>query len=151
MILVPITTRFLTRADYGVQDLLPQVVIILSILMGSYFGMSLGYFYYATEPSAQHKVVGTSVVGSLMLGTFACLLAIPFSGILARLIFPHIPAAPYLRLMFLLLPLSFFFDAVMTWLRVADRRVVYLLGSVLRAGLTIICAIWFVGVLKLHV
>src|SRR5579863_3747972 len=113
MILVPITTRVLTRADYGIQDLLSQGMIVLTTLTGGYFGMSLGYFYFYAEPSVRHKVVGASVIGSLMLGTLACLIFFPFANGLSSLLFPHIAAAPYLRLMLLLLPLNFLFDAVM--------------------------------------
>ena len=151
LILVPITTRFLTKTDYGIQDLLSQVVMVVSALLGGYFGLSLGYFYYEAEPPARHKVVGTSVVGSLLLGSIACLVCFPFAGFLSRMVFPQIEAAPYLRLMFLLLPASFLLDALMSWLRVANQQAAYVLGSVLRAALTVICTVVFVAALKLHV
>ena len=149
--LVPITTRFLTKTDYGIQDLLSQVVMVVSALLGGYFGVSLGYFYYEAEPAARHNVVGTSVAGSLLLGTIACLVCFPFAGRISTLVFPHVQAGPYLQLMFLMLPASFLLDALMSWLRVANKQAAYVLGSVLRAGLTVICTVVFVAILRLHV
>ena len=151
LILVPITTRFLTKADYGIQDLLSQVGIVISLLLGSYFGTSLGYFYYEVDADQRRKVVGTSILGALLLGCIALLICFPFANPISALVFPNIEAAPYLRLVFLLFPANFLIDAVMSWLRVANRPGVFVLGSALRSGLTVICTICFVGVLKLHV
>lgn len=151
LILVPITTRVLTRADYGVQDLLSQVIVVISMLLGAYLGTSLGYFYYEAEPARRKQVVGTSILGSLSLGLLAGVICFPFAGRISDLVFPQLSAAPYLRLLFVLLPASFLIDALLSWLRVANRPGVFVLGSILRAGLTVAATIFFLGFLKLHV
>jgi len=151
LILVPVTTRFLTRADYGIQDLLSQVAIVLAALTGWYFSVALGYFYFQADPADRHRVVGTSVLGTTMLGLAACAICYPLAGTFSTAIFPHIPATAYLRLMFLLMPLSFASDSLLTWLRVVDRPGTYVAISALRAITTIVCTIWFVGILKLHI
>jgi O-antigen/teichoic acid export membrane protein len=151
LVLVPVTTRFLTRADYGIQDLLSQVSIVISALLGGYFAFALGYFYFEADPSQRQVVVGTSVIGSLALGTGAAMICLPFAGLLSSLVFPGIAAAPYLRLMLLLMPPNFALDALMGWMRVTDRPLLFVIGTAVRAFLTIACTVWFVGLLKLHV
>src|SRR5579883_2097203 len=151
LLLVPVTTRFLTTADYGIQDLLSTVGIVISALLGGYFAFALGYFYFEVDPPQRSCVVGTTVLGSAALGSFAALVCLPFAGILSNLVFPNVPAAPYLRLMLLLMPANFALDALMGWLRVSDRPVLFVVGTALRAALTIICTVWFVGLLKLHI
>lgn len=151
LVLVPITTRFLTPADYGIQDLMSQVFMVLSALLGWYYSVALGYFYFGAEPGARHRVVGTSALGALILGLLACLVCYPAAAVLSLTIFPHFPAAPYLRLMFLLMPPSFLSDALMTWLRVANRPGLYVGICALRAVATVVCVAWFVGLLKLGI
>lgn len=151
LLLVPITTRFLTPADYGIQDLMSQVFVVLSALLGWYYSVALGYFYFRAEPEARYRVVGTSALGALTLGLLACLVCYPAAGLLSLTIFPHFPAAPYLRLMFLLMPPSFVTDALMTWLRVANRPAFYVGLCALRAVVTVVFVAWFVGLLRMGI
>ncbi len=151
LLLVPITTRFLTRADYGIQDLLSQVSVVLSALMGWYFSLALGYFYFDAEPSLRYRVVGTSVIGSTALGALACLICYPLAGLLNSAVFPHIAATPYLQLMFLLMPPTFACDALLTWLRVSNRPGFYVAACVVRAVITLACTVAFVGFMRLHI
>src|ERR1700678_1866887 len=69
-ILVPVVTRHLTTADYGVLDLLEQVGIVISLLLGVNFSSALGYFYFENG-AVKSNVVGTTLAGSLSLGTLA--------------------------------------------------------------------------------
>lgn len=151
LLLVPITTRYLTRSDYGIQDLLSQVSMVISALLGWYFSLALGFFYFEAEPEGRHRVVGTTVIGSTMLGVIACLICYPAAGLLSSAVFPHLNAAPYLKLVFLMMPPSFAGDALLTWLRVANKPVMYVAACVMRAVTTVVCTIWFVGLLKMHV
>jgi hypothetical protein len=40
--MIPITTRFLTPADYGVADLLEQSFAVISMLLGGRLASALG-------------------------------------------------------------------------------------------------------------
>src|SRR5579863_10132177 len=151
LLLVPITTRFLTPADYGIQDLLSQVTMVVSALLGYYFSAALGYFYFQADPAVRYRVVGTSALGTFVIGGFACAICYPLAGLMSTAIFPHVAATPYLQLLFLLFPPGFASDALLTWLRVANRQGIYLLACILRAIATVLCTVWFVGLLKLHI
>src|SRR5215831_19251717 len=65
MVLVPITTRFLNRADYGILGLLEQVGSVFGLLLGASFSAGLGYFYFQTGSSEERrKIVSTTVFGA---------------------------------------------------------------------------------------
>src|SRR5919199_1602075 len=60
IILLPVNTRFLTPADYGVMELLEQVGVVLSVLLGVNLAGALGYYYFETDSrKTREKVVGT--------------------------------------------------------------------------------------------
>ena len=151
LLVIPITTRFLTKADYGIQDLLTLLSVVLQALLGWYYSVALGYFYFEVEPEQRRRVVGTSVLGATILGFLAAIICYPLAGLFSRAVFPHVDAAPYLRLVFLLMPPAFVSDALLTWLRVANRPVFYVSVCVARAATTVICTAVFVGMLNLHI
>lgn len=151
LLVIPITTRFLTKADYGIQDLLTLLSVVLQALLGWYYSVALGYFYFEAEPAQRRRVIGTSILGATFLGFLAGIVCYPLAGLLSRAVFPHVEAAPYLRLVFLLMPPAFVSDALLTWLRVANRPVFYVTVCAARAATTVICTALFVGVLNLHI
>jgi len=152
IILLPITTRFLLPSDYGVADLLEQVATVISILLGSNFSAALGYFYFAGDsPSHRRAVVGTTIGGALLLGSFGVVLCWPFAGPMSRLVFGGPLAVFYLRLVFLTLAPSFLLEALFGWLRVENRTVVFVAGSWLRVAMTIVGTVLLVAALRLRV
>jgi O-antigen/teichoic acid export membrane protein len=134
LILVPIVTRHLTTSDYGVLDLLQQTSVVISVLLGINFASALGYFYF--EPNAvKARVVSTTLAGALLFGTLAggagCLLAAPISGLVLK----SPVYAPYLRLIFAAMPLSFLLEAGFSWLRAEDRTPQFTGAVLLRLSL----------------
>ena len=49
ILLLPVNTRFLTPSDYGVMELLEQVGVVLSVLLGVNLAGALGYYYFETD------------------------------------------------------------------------------------------------------
>ena len=152
IVLLPITTRFLTPADYGVLDLLEQIGVVLSTLLGANFAWALGYFYFQDESTeARRRVVGTLLFGSVMLGAAACLICLPFSSLASRLVFGSGIASQYLLLTFAAFVPSFPMEALFSWLRTTGRMGVYVFGSVFRVGVTIIGTVVLVAGFRLRV
>jgi O-antigen/teichoic acid export membrane protein len=151
ILMVPITTRCLTPADYGMADLIEQTTTVLSILLGLNLSSALGYFYFQNDSAESRRAVAnTTVLGALSLGALAMLICEPFSAVLAQLVFRDASAGRYFRIVFFAFPASFAMDAMFSLIRVENRPVTYTLMSGLRLSLQIAGVIVLVALLQLH-
>ncbi len=67
--MVPLYTRFMTRADYGIMDLLDVSFYLVTLLFGLRRAESLLYLYKkATDEEGRRQAVSTSMIGSLVMG-----------------------------------------------------------------------------------
>ncbi len=152
ILMVPITTRFLTPADYGMADLIEQTGTVLSILLGLNMSSALGYFYFQNDSAESRRAVAsTTILGAISLGVLATLICEPFSAALAQLVFRDASAGRYFRVVFFAFPASFAVDAMFSLIRVENRPVTFTLMSGLRLGLQIAGVIVLVALLRLHV
>jgi len=152
ILLYSIATRVLTTADFGMLSLLEQVSAVLSLLLCGQFAASLGYFYFHEHwQNEREYVVGTVTAGALLLGSAAGLVCWILSGPLARDVFRSSAALHYLPIVFICMPLSFVTEALLAWLRVADRQAVYATTNLVRLGLTVAGIGILVGVFRYHV
>jgi O-antigen/teichoic acid export membrane protein len=151
IILLPITTRFLTPAEYGMLDLLEQLFGVLGFLVGANFSAALGFFYFKEKSEeARRPVVGTTMIGAAAIGVLATLVCWPFAAPLSRLVFGSAMAANYLRLVFITFAPSFLLEALFSWLRVTDRPAMYVIGSLVRTGVTIIGTVVLLALLRMR-
>jgi O-antigen/teichoic acid export membrane protein len=153
VILLPIITRYLSRADYGILDIMEQVGVVLALLLGAGFSSALGYFYFAAESTTEgrRRVVGTAVAGATALGILAGLIGLLLAGPLSTAVFRMASVRPYLLFGALALSLGFPLETLFTWLRVENRPGVYLAGSLLRLVLTVATVVLFVALLGLRI
>ena len=151
-IMLPIVTRGLSPAEYGISGVLEQIGVVLSLLLGSGFAWSLGYFYFkADSDQARRNVVGSILAGSAILGFLVALVCWPLAGPISRLVFKSDVATGYLRLTLAGMPVGFALEALFGWARVANRPGAYLWGSLLRLGMTMAGVIVFLTILRLHI
>lgn len=67
--MVPLYTRFMTRTDYGIMDLLDVSFYLVTLLFGLRRAESLLYLYKkAPDEEGRRQAVSTSMVGSLVMG-----------------------------------------------------------------------------------
>jgi O-antigen/teichoic acid export membrane protein len=152
LILVPITTRCLTTADYGILGLLEQTSFVLTVLLGGNFSLALGYFYVeANSPDARRPVIGTAILGAGAVGLAAGLLCWPFAAPMSRLIFGSDMAAGYLRLHFAVFMPTFVLEALFCWLRVADRPGMFVMGAIIRLLVTVAGIVTLVAVYRMRI
>jgi O-antigen/teichoic acid export membrane protein len=138
-ILLPLNTRYLSPADYGVLELIEQIGLVLSVLLGLSFSSALGYFYNAErDESRRSLVLSTTLIGSLLVGFLAALAVTPLAGMISELAYGNRNNSALLAFALAALPLSFLLEAGFTWIRVADRPLAFLGASVLRVVVTII-------------
>lgn len=102
VLLLPVYTRFLTPADYGVMELLDVTVNLVSLLLGARLGQTIFYFYFAAKSKQEkEQCIGTAFFCSILIG--ACCFGMSFASApeLSRLVFGTVQYASYLRLVFL--------------------------------------------------
>jgi O-antigen/teichoic acid export membrane protein len=152
LVLLPVNTRFLDKADIGVLELLEKVSVAVSLLLGLNFSSALGYFYFSrNSPAERAPVVGTMFAGSLLIGMVAGLLGWIFAAPLSQWVFTSPDYASYLRVIFTVLPLSFLAEVGMSWLRVENRAFPYLGASFFRIGVLLAMTVISVALLRLRV
>jgi O-antigen/teichoic acid export membrane protein len=152
LILLPVNTRHLSPADFGVLELLEQVAVVVSLLLGGSYAASLGYFYFEDEGEEnRRRVIGTTVIGSAILGSLAGIVGLLFAPIASQAAFRSPDFAPYIRMTLISLPFAFVLEAEFSALRVQNRAVAFAVGSVLRVVLTIAATIILVAIMNLRI
>ena len=80
-VMIPLYTRVLTPADYGVLELLSMTTDVIGMAAGLGLTWSVTRYYYAYDkPRDRRAVVGSAaILGCLLFGA-ATLLALPWAG-----------------------------------------------------------------------
>jgi O-antigen/teichoic acid export membrane protein len=151
-VLLPINTRFLNPADYGVLELVEQSTMVLSILLGIQFSAALGFFYFEKDSEdTRQRAASTAVIGAVLAGIVAALIGLPLVRPMSRLIFGNADSYILLQLSFTFLPLAFALESLFSWVRIANRPGLFTFASFLRLGITIVSTIILVAVFRLGV
>jgi O-antigen/teichoic acid export membrane protein len=87
--LLPLYTRYLTKADYGAAEVMFAAVVSVSIVIRLGLIEALLRFYYR-EDEDPAQVVASSFAGIFWLTTIAALVALPFAGPISE----ALPAEP---------------------------------------------------------
>lgn len=88
--LLPIYTRHVSKAQYGVAELLMTGIVLLSIVIRFGIGEALVRYHYVDEDQERRDALARRATGFLLLATTLC--AIPlaiFAGPLSELILDH--------------------------------------------------------------
>ncbi len=104
-IMLPIYTRFLTPADYGVLELLSMTIEIIGTIAGMGLSTSVFKFYVDYEGTGEEReVISTAALATLALGALTAGLGLLFAPALGRAVFGHGPGSDpvYFRLFFLI-------------------------------------------------
>ncbi len=152
-ILLPVNTRFLTPADYGVMELLEQTAIVVSTLSGGGIGSAIGFFYVErNEPEDRHRLLSTTFLGVLLLGFLTALVGSAIAGPLSI----ALPGAgeqfrSYLLFVMASMPLIYAVETQFSWLRVENQATLFARSSFLRIGIIIAGTLALVALLRLGV
>ncbi len=85
--LLPLYTRYLTRADYGAAEILFAAVVTASIIVRLGLIEAILRFYYLDDEDPK-RVVSSTFAGLFWLSTLGALIALPFAGPLSELLLP---------------------------------------------------------------
>ena len=145
-ILLPVYTRYLTPADYGIISVAGVVSAILSIIciFGMRGAISRFYFDYYKDPGELREYLSTICITVFSLSFSLILIIFLFGEPLFTLILPDIPFYPYLAIVLwttlLGIPLNFAFIL----LQARERSFFYSFINICKFLLTTICILFFI-------
>jgi O-antigen/teichoic acid export membrane protein len=144
--LLPIYTRYLTRADYGAAEVLLATVVALSILVRLGIIEALLRFYYTYDDRRERdEVARTSVAFLLLTSTAGALIAIPFAGELSELVLDRRDTE--LALIAIAgLWLFTNYELLMALFRLDERAGAYFATSLSNVLMTVALTVWLVVV-----
>lgn len=145
-LMLPIYTRFLTPADYGVLELLSTTVEVIGMIAG--VGLVSGVFKFHAEqdsPKDKQEVVSTAGIAIVVMAALAGTGGFFASGVLNELVFPSGESIPlYFKLFFVTYVFRQAELAPLLLLRIQQRSVLFVSMSLLKLVLMLTLNIYFV-------
>ena len=133
LITLPIFTRYLSPADYGVIELLSLSQNLFGLLVGGRFAETLFYFYaHAKDEEERSKIVSTAMSGAFLIGAAGAALGCISAGRLSLLVFQNAQWKHYFYLTSFTFGLSLPTEMGFAWLRARDASAPYLGAAVAR-------------------
>ncbi len=147
LVTLPLYTRALTKADFGIAETLLTFIILASILLRFGLGEAFVRYYHATaEGNERDRLAATTVATILLISTVAALAGLAAAGPLSRLLFGFEDAG-IMRLGVFGLWAFTNLEIAYALLRVEERRRAYLLASLANVVLTVTLTVILVVVL----
>ncbi|HEV2149929.1 MAG TPA: oligosaccharide flippase family protein [Longimicrobiaceae bacterium] len=101
-IMLPVYTRYLTPADYGVLELLSMTIDVIGMIAGMGIGAAVFKFYSdADDATAKNRVISTAGISTAVLGAVTAALGLLLAPLLTRLVIGEGADPLYLRIFFL--------------------------------------------------
>lgn len=151
-IMLPIYTRFLTPADYGVIELLSLVVDLVSILVGIRIGEAIFRFYAKYENIDKKKeVISTSLILVFALSLLGMGFILIAHRPLAHFIFGSGRYGRYLVLYSITILLQGCTEVGMNYIRSIQKPLLFVSFSIIKLILQLGLNIYLVAIKNLHV
>ena len=146
-LLLPVYTRFLMPADYGLLELLDLTVYILTALVGMRIAESLYYYHSrADDPESQKRVVCTVLLGAVAMGAIGSALASLAAPWISQGVFGTRRYVPLFYLLYTTFAFSLPLQVGLAYVRTIDRPKLYVAISVGRLILTAALNVVFLAV-----
>lgn len=144
LITLPLYTRALSRADFGVAETLLTFIILASILLRGGLGEAFVRFYVATGEGAQReRLARTTTATVLLVTTIAALIAAAAAGPLSRLLLGF-EEAGLMRIAVFGLWAFANLEIAYALLRVDERRRAYVAASLCNVVLSVVLTVTLV-------
>jgi len=152
LIMLPIYTRYLTPADYGVVELLSMLLDFAAIIFSARAAAAVFRFYCTAESAVQKKgIISSAILLSAIMSGIGSLAVIIFSGPLAIAVFSDIGYKNFISLFAITLFLNPLIEIPLIHIRAQQKPWLFLLFSVMKLALQLALNIYLVVVLELHV
>lgn len=152
IVMLPIYTRYLTPADYGVLELLTTTIDLAAIIFGLRIGEAIFRSYdRSTDLVAKNAVITTALavhgttfgIGAL----FIALISVPLSSI----VFGSSDYAHFIRMFAVIMVLQALSEVPMVLVRAQQRPWLFFAFSVTKLCLQVSLNVYFIVIQELHV
>lgn len=151
-IMLPVYTRYLTPADYGVLELLSMTIEVIGMVAGIGLASAVFKFYAdARETEEKNRVVTTAAWGSVGLAALASSLGIAFAPLLSRVVIGEAGNPAYFRIFFLIYLLQSFEYVPLMLMRAQQRSRLFVAINVTKLVAMLSLNIYFVVHLRMGV
>jgi len=152
LIMLPIYTRFLTPADYGVVELLSMVLDVASILFSARVGQAV-FRYYCTSNSEDEKksIIASALLLSVLLDIIGAVIVIVLAGPLAIAVFSDIGYKHYIVLFAITMFLTPLVEIPLIYIRAQQKPWLFMAFSITKLVLQLSLNIYFIVFLEMRV
>ena len=151
-IMLPVYTRFLTPADYGVMELIGMTLEIIAIVAGTKLALGIFRYYHKAETDAERNaVVSTAMTGLGASYAIVGLLSFLAAGQLSTLIFGTTAHAPLIRLAAMTLALQSLMIVPLAYARLRGHAMLFVVSNLAKLTVGLGLNILFVVHLRMGV
>lgn len=130
-IMLPVYTRYLTPADYGVMELIGMTLDIIAIVAGAKLALGVFRFYHKAETQPEKDAVVSTTLAALALSYgMVGLLAFLAAGPLSTLVFGTAEYTRLIRIAAATLALQSLIIVPFAYARVRDRSMLFVAANV---------------------
>jgi O-antigen/teichoic acid export membrane protein len=151
VLLLPVYTRYLTPADYGLIETLIALSAILTVLLAAGVKSAFFRFYFDEKDHAGHlRVIRTSFWFTMTMATAGLVAGLALADPISQFLFGTGSHADLVRAAFVGLWASVNYEQLTSLFRVEQRSVAYLIATLINLCLTVgatllLVVVWEVG------
>ena len=147
-LLVPLYTRLLTPADYGVIELLDLTSFFIGTFVTLGMEQAVMKFYHAyDEPTARHRVISSAILFACGSGLIMVVALVPLRGFFSEYVLGSRRYEALFYISFVTLLTTSVLNLLKVTLRAQQRSVLFTKVSLVQTGVAIALNILFVAVL----
>lgn len=149
VLLLPIYTRFLSPADYGLIETLIALSAILTVLLAAGVKSAFFRFYFdGVDEEGKRRVIRTAFWFTMLMGTAGLVAGLALAGQISDLLFGTSEHADLVRAAFVGLWAHVNYEQMTSLFRVEQRSTAYLIATLINLGLTVGATVLLVVVLE---
>ena len=151
-VMIPVYTRFLTPADYGVLELVSLTIDIIGMFaaLGIHSAITRFYFDYKDQDD-RNEVITTALISTLILASIPTAILIYRADFLSNLVFGETQYGYFFQLLLMANFLNMVVMIPMTVLTIKEKSKIYVGFGLLRLALGLSLNIYFVVILEMGV
>jgi len=152
LVMLPIYTRYLTPADYGVVELLSMAIDIATILIGLRISQAMfRYYVLAEKEEEKREVVSTVLLTIILTSCVGATLLYLFSEPLVQIIFGSSEYILEFKLFVFTLITNAIAEVGLSYLRAQQRPIFFVLVGIVSLFTQVSLNIYFVVIENMHV